>query len=121
MLIGTVFLTGFPMLSGFYSKDLIIEFCVSKGCHYCYYYACGLGIFTAVLTSIYSWRLIFKTFHGEYNNKTLEKSNMHESPLIMIIPLIILAIGSVFAGFIYLKIYLWDMVLSRVLGWTHFF
>ena len=58
-----------------------------------------LGIFTAVLTSIYSWRLIFKTFHGEYNNKNQSMINMHESPLIMLVPLIILAAGSVLAGF----------------------
>ena len=98
MLIGTLALTGFPLLSGFYSKDLIIEFAYLKG-NTVGYYACGIGIFTAVLTSIYSWRLIFKTFHGEYNNKTQPISDMHESPLIMLAPLVILAIGSVLAGF----------------------
>ena len=98
MLIGTLALTGFPFLSGFYSKDLIIEFAYLKG-NTVGYYACGIGIFTAVLTSIYSWRLLFKTFHGEYNNKTQSISDMHESPLIMLAPLVILAIGSVLAGF----------------------
>ena len=98
MMIGTLALTGFPFLSGFYSKDLIIEFAYLKG-NTVGYYACGIGIFTAVLTSIYSWRLLFKTFHGEYNNKTQSISDMHESPLIMLAPLVILAIGSVLAGF----------------------
>jgi len=70
MIIGTLALTGFPFLSGFYSKDAIIEFAYLKG-NTTGYYAAGVGILTAVLTSIYSWRLIFKTFHGEYNNKKL--------------------------------------------------
>ena len=69
MMIGTLALTGFPFLSGFYSKDLIIEFAYLKG-NAVGYYACAIGIFTAVLTSIYSWRLLFKTFHGDYNNKS---------------------------------------------------
>ena len=63
-------LTGFPFLSGFYSKDAIIEFAYLKG-NTTGYYAAGIGIFTAFLTSIYSWRLIFKTFHGKYNNKDI--------------------------------------------------
>ena len=52
------------------------------------FYAAGIGIFTAFITSIYSWRLIFKTFHGEYNNKSIKIEDTHESPLVMLIPLI---------------------------------
>ena len=55
----------------FYSKDAIIEFAYLRG-NTTGYYAAGIGIFTAFLTSIYSWRLIFKTFHGQYNNKEIE-------------------------------------------------
>ncbi len=105
MIIGTLALTGFPFLSGFYSKDLIIEFAYLKG-NTVGYYACGIGIFTAVLTSIYSWRLIFKTFHGEYNNKNQPISSMHESPLIMLVPLVILAAGAVLAGFVFKDLFL---------------
>lgn len=105
MIIGTLALTGFPFLSGFYSKDLIIEFAYLKG-NTVGYYACGIGIFTAVLTAIYSWRLIFKTFHGEYNNKNQPISSMHESPLVMLAPLVILAIGSVLAGFIFKDLFM---------------
>ena len=65
------------------------------------YYAVVVGIFTALLTSIYSWRLIFKTFHGNYNNEKLKINAMHESPFVMLIPLIILAIGEVFAGILF--------------------
>ena len=100
MIIGTLALTGFPFLSGFYSKDAIIEFAYLKG-NTTGYYAAGIGIFTAFLTSIYSWRLIFKTFHGEYNNKKVSISETHESPLVMLIPLVLLSIGAIFAGFLF--------------------
>ena len=100
MIIGTLALTGFPFLSGFYSKDAIIEFAYLKG-NTTGYYAAGIGILTAFLTSIYSWRLIFKTFHGEYNNKEIKIEETHESPLVMLIPLFILSIGAIFAGVLF--------------------
>ncbi|MDA1167212.1 MAG: NADH-quinone oxidoreductase subunit L, partial [Proteobacteria bacterium] len=90
MLIGTLALTGFPFLSGFYSKDAIIEFAFFKNSSIGYY-AMSVGIFTAFLTAIYSWRLFFKTFHGSYNNKSLPIEKTHESPAIMLIPLILLS------------------------------
>jgi NADH-quinone oxidoreductase subunit L len=100
MLIGTLALTGFPFLSGFYSKDAIIEFAFFKGSSIGYY-AMTVGIFTAFLTAIYSWRLFFKTFHGNYNNKSMPIETTHESPLIMLLPLIILALGAMFAGYLF--------------------
>jgi len=100
MIIGTLALTGFPFLSGFYSKDAIIEFAYLKG-NTTGYYAAGIGIFTAFLTSIYSWRLIFKTFHGKYNNKDIDIKETHESPLVMLLPLVILAIGAIFVGYLF--------------------
>ena len=100
MIIGTLALTGFPFLSGFYSKDAIIEFAYLRG-NTVGYYAAGIGIITAFLTSIYSWRLIFKTFHGEYNNKVINIDETHESPLVMLVPLFILSLGAVFAGFLF--------------------
>ena len=105
MVIGTLALTGFPFLSGFYSKDAIIEFAYLSGSS-TGYFAAGIGIFTAFLTSIYSWRLMFKTFHGNYNNKSIDSRSMHESPLIMIIPLIILAIGAIFSGFLFKDLFI---------------
>ena len=104
MIIGTLALTGFPFLSGFYSKDAIIEFAYLKG-NTSGYYAAGIGIFTAFLTSIYSWRLIFKTFHGKYNNKDVKIEETHESPLVMLIPLFILSVGAIFAGFLFKDIF----------------
>ena len=105
MIIGTLALTGFPFLSGFYSKDAIIEFAYLRGNTAGYFAAC-IGIFTALLTSIYSWRLLFKTFHGNYNNQKLKITSMHESPMVMIIPLIILAIGAIFSGFLFKDLFI---------------
>ena len=100
MLIGTLALTGFPFLSGFYSKDAIIEFAylanTSLG-----YYAATIGIVTAFLTSIYSWRLFFKVFHGPYNNKKIQIDQTHESPLIMLTPLVFLGIGAIISGYLF--------------------
>jgi NADH-quinone oxidoreductase subunit L len=104
MIIGTLALTGFPLLSGFYSKDAIIEFTYLRD-NTAGYYAAGIGIFTAFLTSIYSWRLIFKTFHGSYNNKSIKIEETHESPLVMLLPLIILSFGAIFAGFIFKELF----------------
>ncbi len=105
MIIGTLALTGFPFLSGFYSKDAIIEFAYLRG-NTTGYYAAGIGIFTALLTSIYSWRLMFKTFHGEYNNKDIKIEETHESPLVMLLPLILLSLGAIFSGFVFKELFI---------------
>jgi len=105
MVIGTLALTGFPLLSGYYSKDAIIEFSYLKGSTIGYY-AATVGIITAFLTAIYSWRLIFKTFHGKYNNKENKFSSINESPLIMLIPSALLAAGAIFVGFTFKDIFI---------------
>ena len=94
MIIGTLALTGFPFLSGYYSKDAIIEFAYLKGSTIGYF-AASIAIITAFLTAIYSWRLIFKTFHGKYNNKNNKYSSVQESPLIMLITTSILSVGAI--------------------------
>ena len=97
MWIGSLAIIGFPYLSGYYSKESILEnaFYTSNGIAY---FAYLVGILTALLTAFYSWRLLFLTFHGENrsNNKTFDHA--HESPLVMTVPLFILAIGSIFSG-----------------------
>ncbi|GHM58536.1 MAG: NADH-quinone oxidoreductase subunit L [Candidatus Mesenet longicola] len=88
MWIGSLALTGIFPFAGFYSKDLIIEnaYSISK-------FAFIIGILVVFLTSLYSWRLMFLVFHGkEKNNKT------HKLPKIMLLPLLILAFGSIFSG-----------------------
>ena len=100
MLIGTLALTGFPFLSGFYSKDAIIEFAYLRN-SFLGNYAATIGIFTAFLTAIYSWRLFFKTFHGPYNNKKISINEIHESPIVMLAPLFLLGVGAIFVGYIF--------------------
>ena len=100
MLLGTLAITGFPFLSGFYSKDAIIEFAYLKNSSLGNY-AATIGIFTAFLTSIYSWRLFFKSFHGSYNNKNIPINETHESPIVMLCPLVFLGIGAVLSGYLF--------------------
>ena len=97
MIVGTLALTGFPFLSGFYSKDLILEATFARDT-VVGYYAFYIGIFVAGLTAFYSWRLIFMTFHGECRAPKSVQDKIHESPLVMTLPLIFLAIGALFAG-----------------------
>ena len=120
MIIGTLALTGFPFLSGFYSKDAIIEFAYLRG-NTTGYYAAGIGIFTAFLTSIYSWRLIFKTFHGSYNNKIVKIDETHESPIVMLVPLALLSIGAIFAGLFFKELFIGSGGLSNFWGNSIFF
>ena len=105
MIIGTLALTGFPFLSGYYSKEAIIEFAYLKD-NTVGYFAVVIGIFTALLTAAYSWRLIFKTFHGTYSNKENNLSSIKESSLIMLVPSSILAIGAIIIGFLFKKIFI---------------
>ena len=105
MLIGTLALTGFPFLSGFYSKDAIIEFAYLANTPLGNY-AASVGILTAFFTSIYSWRLFFKVFHGPYNNKKILINETHESPIVMLLPLVFLSIGAIFSGFIFKNIFI---------------
>ena len=98
MLIGTLALTGFPLTAGYYSKDAIIEsaFAAHSGVGM---YAFALTVFAALLTSFYSWRLIFMTFHGKSRAPADVLNHAHESPLVMLVPLATLALGSIAAGF----------------------
>ena len=105
MIIGTLALTGFPLLSGFYSKDAIIEFAYLKGTNLGYL-AATFGILTAFLTAVYSWRLIFKTFHGKFNNSKLKIDSVHESPLVMLLPLIVLSFGAIFSGILFKNLFI---------------
>ncbi len=104
MLIGTLALTGFPLLAGFYSKDAIIESAYFSKSLFAGY-AFVIGVTTAFITSIYSWRLVFKTFHGKYNN-AMSFEKVHESGPVMIIPLLLLAAGAIFSGYVFHEIFI---------------
>ena len=135
MLIGTLAITGVGIVgvfgfAGFYSKDAIIESAFASGTELGVF-ASLIGIFAALLTSFYSWRLMFLTFwgkprwagsehiqhavhhqhedpseeaaHGEHVSNPVGTAGYHphESPWSMLVPLIVLALGAVFAGFIW--------------------
>jgi len=96
MVIGTLALTGFPFTAGYFSKDAIIE-AAFAGQNPAATYAFFATVVAALLTSFYSWRLIFKTFHGAPHDRHHYEA-AHESPLVMLIPLALLGAGSFAAG-----------------------
>jgi NADH-quinone oxidoreductase subunit L len=97
MVIGTLALTGFPFTAGYFSKDAIIE-AAYAGKNPAAAYAFALTVIAAGLTAFYSWRLIYKTFHGEPHDRHHYEA-AKESPLVILIPLGALAVGSIAAGF----------------------
>ena len=99
MLAGTLALTGFPFTAGYYSKDAIIE-AAAVGSNSMAVYGFVMTVAAAALTSFYSWRLIFKTFHGEpHDHHHYEAAR--ESAKVMLVPLAILAAGSIAAGWLF--------------------
>ena len=105
MLIGTLALTGFGIpsiggMAGFYSKDAIVEatYAAHSGVGA---YAFWLTVLAALMTSFYSWRLMFMTFHGKERGSKEVMSHIHESPNVMLIPLYLLAVGAIFAGAVF--------------------
>ena len=94
-LIGTLAISGFPFLSGFFSKDEILAHALA---HNPLIY--GLLAFSALLTAIYMFRMYFVVFHGEFRGSEHAKSHLHESPLNMTLPLLVLAVLSVIGGFL---------------------
>ncbi|MBA5724319.1 NADH-quinone oxidoreductase subunit L [Candidatus Liberibacter sp.] len=107
MMIGTLSLTGFGIpetnigFSGFFSKDIIMETVYMSSDHLIAKVSFYLLLTTAFFTSFYSWRLMFLTFFGKQRVSIDVVKNLHESPLVMRIPLYILAFGSIFFGFIF--------------------
>jgi len=102
MVIGTIAITGIGIpfifgFSGFYSKDMILEAAYASSNVYSNA-AFYIGTFVALLTSFYSWRLIFMVFYGEAKGCLKTHAHAHEAPLVMTIPVILLAIGAIFAG-----------------------
>jgi len=97
MVIGTLALTGFPLTAGYFSKDAIIESAYVSHNPFAFY-GFLMTVVAAGLTSFYSWRLIFKTFHGEPHDQEHYEA-AHESPIWMLVPIGILAAGSILAGY----------------------
>jgi NADH-quinone oxidoreductase subunit L len=104
MLIGTLALTGvgIPHLvgfAGFHSKDGIVE--AAFAAHTPHNYAFWLLVVAALMTSFYSWRLMFMTFHGPTRADHHTFEHAHESPSVMLVPLAVLAVGAVLAGVVF--------------------
>ncbi|MBN8920835.1 MAG: NADH-quinone oxidoreductase subunit L [Rhizobiales bacterium] len=97
MVIGTLALTGFPLTAGYFSKDAIIE-AAYAGKNPMAIYGFVMTVVAAGLTSFYSWRLIFKTFHGKPHDQH-HYEHAKESPLVVLVPLAVLGFGSIAAGY----------------------
>jgi proton-translocating NADH-quinone oxidoreductase chain L len=100
MLIGSLALVGFPYLTGFYSKDRILELAYATytiSGNFAYWF----GTTCVFLTSLYSFRLLFMTFLAPTTSSPRVLEHAHDAPPIMAIPLVLLAFGSIFVGYLF--------------------
>ena len=113
MIFAFLAIVGFPGFAGFWSKDLILER-IFTNCNWVFtgtWLADGAvpmnkifyvtGLFTAVITAVYMGRLIIMTFFGEYRGDKETESHIHEAPAVMLIPMVVLTFGSIFAGYLW--------------------
>ena len=107
--VATLAIAGAPLTAGFFSKDLILWRAFSDGAFALW----AIGLITAGLTAFYMFRQLFLVFHGECRADDHAKAHLHESPASMTLPLVVLACGSIFAGWLGAPEYLWG---SR---WDH--
>ena len=100
MWIGSLALAGMPFFAGYYSKDIILE---AAWADHTWFgnFAFWMGIAAAFMTAFYSWRMILMTFHGKPRADDKVMAHVHESPPVMISPLIVLATGAILAGAIF--------------------
>ncbi|MEB3702314.1 NADH-quinone oxidoreductase subunit L [Candidatus Bealeia paramacronuclearis] len=98
MWIGNLALAGIPFFAGYFSKDIIVEavWASANPLGQMIYVICIMGI---VMTAFYSWRLLILTFHGKPRADEVVMGHIHESPMVMLVPLMVLAVGSVFGGY----------------------
>ena len=118
-LIATLAIAGIPFTAGFFSKDLILWKAFEDGS----YGLWSIGIITAGLTAFYMFRQLFMVFHGSLRADDHTKAHVHESPPAMTVPLVILAVGSIFSGWLGAPEYLWGSIwddwLQPVFGASH--
>jgi NADH-quinone oxidoreductase subunit L len=94
--VGAVAIAGIPPFAGFFSKDAILAAAAGGGRWALYL----VGLATAGLTAFYMFRAVFLTFHGEFRGTEEQRHHLHESPPVMTLPLVVLAIGAVAAGWV---------------------
>lgn len=119
-LIGSLALIGFPGFAGFFSKDAIIEaayqaYQAGRGGAGFAYYAVLMGVF---ITALYSFRMFFLVFHGKERMDEHTREHLHETPAVITLPLILLAIPSVFIGLLTLKPLLFSDFFSNAIWVT---
>jgi NADH-quinone oxidoreductase subunit L len=98
MLVGCIAIAGIPPLAGFFSKDEILWSAYKVGGHGQVLW--GLGFVAAAMTAFYMFRLYYMTFHGAFRGTPEQEHHIHESPPSMIVPLQVLALGSIVVGFL---------------------
>jgi NADH-quinone oxidoreductase subunit L len=96
MLVGCIAIAGIPPLAGFFSKDEILWSAYRVGGYG--HYVWGIGALAAALTAFYMFRLYWMTFGGSFRGTAEQAHHLHESPKTMIVPLQVLAVGSILAG-----------------------
>jgi NADH-quinone oxidoreductase subunit L len=98
MLIGCLAIAGVPLLAGFFSKDEILWSAFKIGGYG--YLVWGMGFAVAAMTAFYMFRLYHMTFSGAFRGTREQEHHLHESPTSMVLPLQVLAVGSIVAGFL---------------------
>jgi NADH-quinone oxidoreductase subunit L len=107
MWIGSLALAGIPFFAGYYSKDAILEGAVAAGTGVgMYAFICGA--LAAFLTAFYSWRLLILTFHGKPRADQHTMDHVHESPWVMLVPLLLLSVGAITTGFVFAPYFIGD-------------
>ena len=99
MWIGSLALAGIPPFAGFYSKDIVLESAFASHTSWGLF-AYAMGVTAAFLTAFYSGRLLFMTFHGKPRADESTMHHVHESPPVMLLPLLLLVAGALAAGYI---------------------
>ncbi|MCX8133684.1 MAG: NADH-quinone oxidoreductase subunit L [Roseococcus sp.] len=108
MWIGSLALAGIPVFAGYYSKDAILEGAIAAHSAVgSYAFACG--ILAAFLTAFYSWRLLILTFHGAPRADHHVMEHVHESPAVMLVPLLLLSVGAIATGFTFAPYFIGDL------------
>jgi NADH-quinone oxidoreductase subunit L len=114
MLVGCLAISGFPLLAGFFSKDEILWSAYKVGGYGQIVW--GMGFVVAAMTAFYMFRLYHMTFSGTFRGTEEQAHHVHESPRTMVLPLQVLAVGSVFAGLLGVP-----AVLGQPVGFPQFF
>ncbi|MDP2193530.1 MAG: proton-conducting transporter membrane subunit, partial [Alphaproteobacteria bacterium] len=114
MLIGTLAITGVPFFAGYYSKDAIIEALYSHESRQAYY-AFIVGLIVVFLTAFYSWRLMITVFHQSMRSDEHVIAHLHEAPMSMKTPLMVLSVGAIIGGYLGQK---WFVAQSNGFTWA---